>query len=170
MVISDVFLRGDCWNQVIDAYRDFFADAPQYEIYMLAISIGIMYDKRIDKLEGELEPHSIGRNVFNTRLGDGKLEFMFQAAIMSTSTVDFDEDTRLKLAFDDKNTEFNKLSFLTEFANYGVTILKEKIGATKIETMENLKNFLNSSIEGRNFDIDALSDDVILEDFNPDFS
>jgi hypothetical protein len=170
MVISDVFLRGDSWNHVIDAYRDFFAEAPQYEIYMLAISVGIMYDKRIEKLEGELEPHSIGRNVFNTRLGDGKLEFMFQAAIISTSTVDFDEDTRLRLAFDDKNTDFNKLAFLTEFANYGVTILEEQIGTTKIETMENLKNFLNSSIEGRNFDIDALSDDEILDGFEPDFN
>lgn len=94
---------------------------------------------------------------------NGKLDFIFQAAILSTSTEAFTEDERLDLAFGDK-TEFNKIDFLTQFANFGVTKLAELIGDTTLESMENIKNFLASSIEGRNLDIDALPDDILLDD------
>ena len=30
------------------------------------------------------------------------------------------------------------------------------------ETMENIKNFLSAIVEGNNFDIDALPDDILL--------
>lgn len=169
MEISDVFLRGDKWNEAIDSFKDLFTEATQYEIYVLAISIGIMYDKKIEKLEGNSEPHTIGRNVFNKRISDGKLDFMFQAAILTTRTIDLTEDERLELAFGDKKTDFNKLGLLTEFANFGVTKLLELVGSSTVETMENIKNFLNSTLEGRNFDIDALSDDELLDGFQPEF-
>lgn len=122
-----------------------------------------MYDKRIIKPEenGE-EPKSVPRNVMRNH-DNGKLDFIFQAAILSTSTEAFTEDERLDLAFGDK-TEFNKIEFLTQFANFGVTKLEELIGDTSLESMENIKNFLASSIEGRNLDIDALPDDILLDD------
>ena len=122
-----------------------------------------MYDKRIIKPEenGE-EPKSVPRNVMRNH-DNGKLDFIFQAAILSTSTEAFTEDERLDLAFGDK-TEFNKIDFLTQFANFGVTKLAELIGDTTLESMENIKNFLASSIEGRNLDIDALPDDILLDD------
>ena len=44
-----------------------------------------------------------------------------------------------------------------EFANFGAEQLLKQVGGTAIETMDNLKNFLVSTVEGRNFDIDALS-------------
>ena len=31
--------------------------------------------------------------------------------------------------------------------------------------MENIKNFLVATVEGRNLDIDALPDDLLLEDY-----
>ena len=37
------------------------------------------------------------------------------------------------------------------------------MGDTTLETMNNLKDFLESSVEGRNFDIDALPDDILLD-------
>ena len=48
---------------------------------------------------------------------------------------------------------------MVEFANFGVERLLEQTGGTAIETMENLKNFLTATVEGRNFDIDALDVD-----------
>ena len=69
------------------------------------------------------------------------------------------------MAFGDK-AEFKKIDFLTQFANFGVTKLVELIGDTPIESMENIKNFLFATVEGRNLDIDALPDDILLsEDF-----
>ena len=130
-------------------------------LFMLSISIGIMYDKRIEKPEenGE-DPTSIGRNVFFNN-DNGKLDFMFQAAILSTTTQELSEEDRLDLAFGEK-TEFNKMGFLIEFANFGVTKLVEQIDDTPLETIENIKNFLIASVEGRNLDVDGLPDDYLL--------
>ena len=91
------------------------------------------------------------------------MDYMFQAAVLSTTTEAFTEDERLELAFGEK-TEFNKVGFLTEFANFGVTKLVELIGNSPLESMDNIKNFLVSTVEGRNLDIEALPDDLLLYD------
>lgn len=158
---KDVILRGTAWAKAADNLSGIFKTRLHYMLFMLSISIGIMYDKRIEKLEenGE-EPKSIGRNVFVNN-DNGKLDFMFQAAILSTTTQEFSEEERLDLAFGEK-TEFNKMGFLIEFANFGVTKLVELIADTPLETMENIKNFLVSTVEGRNLDVDGLPDDYLL--------
>ena len=89
------------------------------------------------------------------------LDFIFQAAILSTTTETLTEDERLDLAFGEKTT-FNKMAFITQFANYGVTKLVELIGSSPVEAMENIKIFFAATIEGRNFDIDTLPDDILL--------
>ena len=62
-------------------------------------------------------------------------------------------------------TDFNKIGFLTSFANFGVTKLVELIGSTELESMDNIKNFMVSTVEGRNFEIDALPlDNLDLSD------
>ena len=48
---------------------------------------------------------------------------------------------------------------IRSLGNFGVERLLEQTGGTAIETMENLKNFLTATVEGRNFDIDALDVD-----------
>lgn len=165
-ITSDIALRGTAWNTAIDRLGDIFKTRTNYMIYMLSLSIGIMYDRREEKLligDGE-EVKSVPRNVIRNH-DQGKLDFMFQAAILSTTTEDFSEDERLDLAFGDKNDErFNlkRIDFLTQFANFGVTKLIERVGETPIETMENIKNFLVSTVEGRNLEIDALPDDILL--------
>ena len=158
---KDVILRGTAWAKAADNLSGIFKTRPHYMLFMLSISIGIMYDKRIEKLEenGE-DPKSIGRNVFVNN-DNGKLDFMFQAAILSTTTQEFSEEERLDLAFGEK-TEFNKMGFLIEFANFGVTKLVELIADTPLETMEHIKNFLVSTVEGRNLDVDGLPDDYLL--------
>lgn len=162
---TDVNLRGTAWSKAIDDLAPIFKTRTHYMLYILAMTIGIMYDQRIEKpIEDNEEVKSVPRNVLRNN-DNGKLDFMFQAAILSTTTEEFTEDERLDLAFGEK-TEFKKIEFLTQFANFGVTKLVELIGETPIESMENIKNFLVSTIEGRNLDIDALPDDILLnEDF-----
>lgn len=131
-------------------------------LYILALTIGVMYDQRIEKpSEDNEEPKSVPRNVIRNN-DNGKLDFIFQAAILSTTTEHLTEEERLELAFGEK-TEFKKVDFLTQFANFGITKLVELIGDTPIESMENIKNFLVSTVEGRNLDIDALPDDILLD-------
>ena len=159
-ITTDIALRSTAWDQAIDALSPLFKPRSQYSIYMLSLSIGIMYDRRIASEEDYR--HSVPRNVLQNN-DNGKLDFMFQAAILSTTTESFTEDERLELAFGEK-TDFKKIDFLTQFANFGVTKLVEHIGASPIESMENIKNFLAATVEGNNFDIDALPDDLLMED------
>jgi hypothetical protein len=159
-ITTDVALRGIAWDIAIDALSPLFKPRAQYSIYMLSLSIGIMYDRRIESNEDYR--HSVPRNVLQNN-DNGKLDFMFQAAILSTTTESFTEDERLELAFGEK-TDFKKIDFLTQFANFGVTKLVEHIGASPIESMENIKNFLAATVEGNNFDIDALPDDLLTEE------
>jgi len=165
-ITTDISLRGTAWNTAIEKLGGIFKTRTNYMIYMLSLSIGIMYDKREVKLpieDGE-DVRSVPRNVIRNN-DQGKLDFMFQAAILSTTTEEFSEEERLDLAFGDKTDDrsgFKKIDFLTQFANFGVTKLVEKIGETPIESMEGIKNFLVSTVEGRNLEIDALPDDILL--------
>lgn len=160
---TDVYLRGTAWNRAIENLSPIFKTRTHYMLYILAMAIGIMYDQRIEKPSGDNEEtKSVPRNVLRNN-DNGKLDFMFQAAILSTTTEQFTEEERLDLAFGEK-TDFKKIEFLTQFANFGITKLVDLIGNTIIESMENIKNFLISTIEGRNFDIDTLSDDILLND------
>ena len=72
---------------------------------------------------------------------------MFQAAVLSTRTIDLSEEQRLAIAFGDGKIEPSKPGFLTEFANYGVTELIKHIGNTPIESMDNIRDFLVSTID-----------------------
>lgn len=161
---SDIPLKGDAWDRAIKAFSTIFSTRTNYSLFLLSCSIGIMYDQRIEKpIETTAtEEHSVPRNVIHNN-DNGKLDLMLQAAILSTRTLNISEDERLEIAFGD-STDFNKRDFLIQFANYGVTKLIEQIGVTELETMENIKNFLCKSVEGRNFDIDSLPDDFLLED------
>lgn len=165
---TDVLLKGTAWDHAIKDLGEIFSTRTNYDIYLLCMSIGIMYDRRISKPEEDGEDvHTVPRTVIRNQNDNfDKIDFMFQAAVLTTLTEDLTEEQRLELAFGDETANFNKLAFLTEFANFGVTKLVEYIGDSKIESMENIKNFLVSTIEGRNFDIDALSDEEIMEDID----
>jgi len=160
---TDVLLRGPNWNRTIDALATIFKTRTNYSIFLLCLAIGIMYDQKIEKFDDAgLEPKNVPRNVIQNN-DNGRLDMMFQAAILSTRTIEFSEEQRLALAFGEV-TDFNKMGFLTQFANFGVTKLEELIGESPIESMENIKTFLTSTIDGNNFDIDAIPDDVWLDD------
>ena len=187
VLTTDVLLKGQIWAETIDSLAPLFKDRPNYDLFMLCIAIGIMYDQRIESFEETEEPpRNVPRNVMQNN-DHGRLDFWFQAAILTTQTMEITEEDRLELAFGSKNEEvnsqsnkkakkeleidvspvvanFRKMDFLTQFANFGVTILHEQIGDTLIESMENIKNFLTTALEGTNFGLDDIPDDVLLYD------
>lgn len=165
VISSDILLRGKEWNVVIDTFSNIFKTRTNFSIYLLALSIGVVYDQRIERLEETgYDVKSVSRTVINNE--GGMLDHLFEAAILSTTTESFAEERRLDLAFDNENTDFNKIAFLTQFANFGVTKLMELIGDTDEESMENIKNFLVRTFEGENLDIDDIPDDYIVDDID----
>lgn len=105
------------------------------DIYVIACAIGIKEDKVI--LDSDIDnplssPKTIGRNTHreNTDIRD-LLDFMLQNALIHSKTINFDEDERLKLAFnpDYNNKKIRAADFLTGFANYGITKIFEKISS-----------------------------------------
>lgn len=154
-ITTDVYLKGTAWNKAISSLGDIFATRTNYSLFMLSLAIGIMYDRRTNTpIENGEDVRTVPRNVLNNN-DNGKLDFYFQAAILSTLTENLSEEKRLELAFGEK-TDFNKITFLLSFANFGVEKLVEQIGTTPLESMENIKNFMVSTVEGRNFDINEL--------------
>lgn len=163
-ITSDIPLKGTAWIEAIDKLSGIFATRTRYNLFILCAAIGIMYDKRIEKpSENGEEPSSVPRNVIQNN-DNGKFDLMFQAAVLSTRTLDLSEEQRLAIAFGDEKIEPSKPGFLAEFANYGVTELVKHIGKTPIESMDSIRDFLVSTIEGRNFDIDTLPDDILLDE------
>ncbi|MDD7042508.1 MAG: hypothetical protein PUI40_11250 [Oscillospiraceae bacterium] len=167
-ITTDVSLKGTAWSTAIEKLAPIFKTRTNFSIFMFSLAIGVMYDKRIEKPEGSDDdaksPPSVPRNVIQNN-DNGRLDFIFQAAILSTTTEAFEEKDRLELAFGERS-DFKKIDFLTQFANFGVTKLVELVGDTTLESMENIKNFAASTVEGRNLDIDDLPDEILIdEDF-----
>ena len=111
-----------------------------------------MYDKQVEFEQLENQNTSVPRTMLNRMENRSLLEYMMQTAILTTKTVDYDEKTRLTLAFGedkDKDPEFNEYAFLTKFANYGLTIIDEEIGeyTNDQEMMQTLMSFLNEKFE-----------------------
>ena len=169
---SDIALKGGDWRKALTALEPFFpnqASQPNYSIYVISMSIGIMYDKQLDMAGEESEEYkesraSVPRTVLHSHNND--LDFLFQTAILSSDLVSFTEKERMQLAFDPKCTiEFNKLEFLTKFANFGVQKLLDKVSDEPIETMQNIKSLLASTVEGYNYELyDISEDDLLLDD------
>ena len=163
----DFLLKGPIWGSTIDKLAPIFRTRTNYEIFMLCLAIGIMYDKRIPSFSDEdTEPRNVPRNIIQNN-DNGRIDMMLQAAILTTSSFNhLTEDERLDLAFGERRNDqgFDKHDFLLSFANYGVTKLAECVGESEFESMELIKNFLTKTLEGNNFEIDALPDELLLED------
>lgn len=172
VVTSDVHLIGSDWAIVLKEYAQFFNKQRNYELFVLAAAIGIMYDKRIEEpdKDNDEELKYVARNVIQNRNREPgcMLDLLFQTAILSSRTVSFNQEERMDLAFGE-NQSFNRIGFLTEFSNFGATKLVELIGDTPAETMNNLNVFLVSSYEGSNYEIDDLPEDA-FDDFVPEES
>ena len=165
---SDIILKGPIWANTIDHLKDAF-ERPAFDIFILSLTIGIMYDKRIASMDNENgETKTVPRTIILAH-DNGKFDTCLQAAILSTTTVNYSEDERLQIAFGDENTfpdneKYRKIDFLVEFANFGVTKLYELLDDEIIQTLDNIKDFLVSSVEDRNLEALGIDDDIFFED------
>ena len=119
------------------------------DLFIVACAIGILEDKRIPN-DGQKEYNSIGRNTYQINEDVSRIfHFLFENAILTTKTVDFDSDTRMKLAFDSNfNLEkFSPNTFLVEFSNYGVDKIWEQRTAHDIETITNIMELLKNLVD-----------------------
>ncbi|OJV65158.1 MAG: hypothetical protein BGO41_00940 [Clostridiales bacterium 38-18] len=165
VISSDILLKGKIWRNTVSALSNIFKTRTNYSIFVICSTIGIMYDKQIESFEENSEdPIYVPRNVIS-QYGD-ELDFIFQTAILTTELIDLNEEKRLELAFGEENKEeFDKVKFLIKYANFGITKLSEKIGIDELETIENIKIFLVSTVEGSNFEIDSIEDAIEEIDF-----
>lgn len=166
-ITTDVILKGEDWARAIDELGDLFnyRNRINYNLFIVSAAIGIMYDEFIEKpaKSEQMNPRFVPRNVLlNEEQETNQLDLMFQTAILNTKKVDLTESERLELAFGDKS-DFKKLEFLTGFANYGVTKLLDCIGVGELETMDNIRKFLNLTVEGENLEIDDISDEMLFD-------
>lgn len=174
-ITTDVVLKGSNWRKALEAFAVFFPQSlqPNYSLYAISMAIGIMYDKQLDIAgeENDLEKENrlyVPRTVLHPHNTD--LDFLFQTAILTSKLVDFTNEQRMDLAFNPScDILFNKFDFLTKFANFGIGRLFQEASDDPIETMENVKKFIASSVEGYNYDINAISDeDLNIEDLQDD--
>ena len=151
-VTTSAYLKGPIWAETLDRLKGTVFET-YWEIYALCISIGMMYDRQIDSDDMVPEGYlSEACEVPHTVLGKSKnaalLGFMLQTALITTRQLDYDEQTRLEYAFDDKKTFDKPIYFLTKYANYGVTLIHEIIAEKDdIEMLEALMVFLNTMYE-----------------------
>ena len=169
-ITTDVMLKGSNWRKALDLFAPFFPQTlqPNYSIFAISISIGIMYDRQLE-VAGEETPEekenrpSVPRTVLHPHNTD--LDFLFQSAILTTSLVDYNEEQRMDLAFNPSTEiKFAKLEFLSKYANFGVGKLLEQGSDDPIEAMQRIKTFLASTIEGYNYEIDGISEDELSDD------
>ena len=126
---SDLMLNDPLWEkadrELVDQHKLF---GRLVDIFVIACAIGIRADKSVSNAEIEFplaQPKSIGRNTYlsmsNSDLND-ILNFLLQNAIITSKTIDFEADERLKLAFnpDYENKKFSPAAFLVGFATYGI--------------------------------------------------
>ena len=133
---SDIDLRHPLWERAdneLCSSSELGIFNRLVDVYVLACAIGINEDKVIldSAIDHPLSPSkSIGRNTHreNTDIRD-LLDFMLQNALLHSKTLNFDEDERLKLAFnpDHINKKIKAAEFLTGFANYGLTQIFENL-------------------------------------------
>lgn len=138
------------------------------DVYVLACAIGIKDDKVIieESIDNPLSsPKTIGRNTHRENLDiRDLLDFMLQNALINSKTISISEDERLKLAFnpDYTNKKINAASFLTGFANYGITqIFNNLTSNSSLVAEAELYNFFESMLNDK---YDDILKNITLED------
>lgn len=162
---SDVSLRGDLWNEMLEKLKPVINT--NYGVYILSVAIGIYEDQQLELLPATLPVENyfvIGRPMLHNN--SHMLDLLFKAAIITTNLVDYSEDARMELAFNDESKpDFNRMTFLTKFANYGLTKLADKLTGDALENIENINKFVSECAAGLSFgDLDL--DDLDLAEID----
>lgn len=166
---SDAILKGQIWAETIDRLVGPVFKT-NWDIFALCISIGIMHDQQIesDDMVSEeyvAEPRYVPHVVMGQTKNIALLGFMMQTALITTKHVNYNEDERLELAFDEnQKLPFNPIYFFTKFANYGVKKISDVIeGKDGIEMLEALMVFLNSIYETG---VEGIEDELLIDEID----
>jgi hypothetical protein len=155
-ISSNVVLKGDAWAETIYKLKPIVDTF--YDIYILSVSIGIFADKQIDSLDMTSHPDSkFEINAAKFHHNNQTLDLLFKSAIITTTNINFSEEIRMQLAFNDdfeseETKGFNHMTFLTKFANYGVTQLSQKLTDDPLENVEALNKYIIECSDGLNFE------------------
>lgn len=141
---TDFFLKNSVWESKNTIENlGIFTRAVDY--FIIACSIGIREDKRLPDDSNDLII-TIGRNTLATNENVNRiLTFLYENAVLGTKTLELTADERKKAAFDyeNSNISISPTQLLTEFANYGMMILKEKISSHDLTTVMNIIDMMN---------------------------
>ena len=184
---SDIICRGSTWYKISEGYVHKFFNT-MWDLFKICLSIGILYDKQIedDNSSEEEDKITVPRSMLYRRTLE--LQFYFQSAILTSNSVNLSEKDRLYLAFSEEISEeelegdeveilkrgvsqraleFDKISFLKKFANYGATKLLECLSRNDSETMENLMEFLTNSYKGETEELLKMKEvEELLDEYN----
>lgn len=154
MIISgDILLKHSLWNEAEDKLCDGFIFSRLVDLFIVSCSIGIKEDKIIENdLSDDDKIKAIGRTTYLVKNEDVNaiFYFMFQNAILNTKHVNFDNDTRMRIAFDpdfpDEKTKINlsPTGLLVKFANYGLKQLLDLYNQNELIYLEKIKDYLDS--------------------------
>lgn len=173
-ISGDILLRHSLWKEAYDRYcKDSIFDR-LVDLFIVACSIGIKEDEIIENdLSSDDDCLSIGRTTYLVKNEDLTtiVTFLFQNAVLNSKHIDFDANTRLRIAFDpdfpDSGTKINlsPTAFLVKFATYGLTKMDEKYLANDLALIMNLKDLLDEHIQD---DYSELLEEIKrdMEEFN----
>ncbi|MCI6360602.1 MAG: hypothetical protein MR773_01915 [Eubacterium coprostanoligenes] len=159
---SDLILYHPLWEKADSELVDSLGLYKRLvDIFIIACSIGIQEDKTITtkEISEPLENYKyIGRNTYmspiNADLNDS-LNFMLQNAIINSSHIDWDDETRLEAAFNPGYVaeKFRPSEFLISFANYGIEeIFKHVKSSSPSIAQEELLDYYNTLVEKSYYD------------------
>lgn len=155
LISGDILLRHSLWNEAEEKLCDGFIFSRLVDLFIVACCIGIKDDEIIENdLTDDDRIKSIGRTTYLVKNEDVNaiFYFMFQNAILNTKHVNFDNDTRMRIAFDpdfpDEKTKINlsPTGLLVKFANYGLKQLFDLFNQNEQIYIENIKELLDSKI------------------------
>ena len=147
---GDILLKNELWNQVEE--KKLLGDgcffSYLYELFVVACSIGIREDKILENdLNDDSPCRSIARTVYGIKNDNLKnmLYYLFQNAVLNTKLLNYDDDTRMRIAFDpdfyvkDDKQISSATAFLVKFSNYGLEKLFEAYDDNPMLYAENMK-------------------------------
>jgi len=165
---SDFFLKQPIWFEAEEKLMEELGIFDRLvDIFILAVAIGVKDDKRIKDEDGSNEYKTIGRNTYgstlNTDLND-LLHYFLQNALITSNTIDYDIDERLKLAFDPEYNvkNFSGTNFLVEFANYGINEIMNNVNSKSYQVVSDQLNSYFTTLS--EFDFSELLQYISLED------
>lgn len=155
-ISGDILLRHSLWKEVYERYCKESIFDRVVDLFIVACSIGIKEDKIVENdLSSDDDCISIGRNTYLVKNEDLTtiITFLFQNAVLNSKHIDFDINTRLRIAFDpdfpDANAKinFSPTSFLVKFATYGLTKINENYNSNDLALINNIKELLDTHIQ-----------------------